>query len=727
MNLLRMLLLGLILTTPSFAQQESGASLSIRFLSDTNRFHVGEIIPVELSFKTLIPDAYEFSNRNYDRSGRLNIERFHVTPLGRDPLEAYYSNGAFIGGGLSSSATLSAEPQVVREELNEWVALDQPGHYSLSITSGRVARLASPRNEPVELQSNSIEFDVVAADPAWQQQTFSTSVAALNSEASTPEEKRTAIRVLRFLDTPASVHELVRLMGSASPNGDWDFIGGLAGSRHQDLVVRELTNQLRAPDIAITADYLYILAKLRFLHEHAPPPPYPKDPQQRPAWEERQKTRNDELSALQDSLYEETAALVSSKLGAARAATVQTLLERSNQRPGIVSTTELPGAEVAAAFQNLPPDQQWNMLLNFWERLKVPVMLEPLKKVVQQPDMTHQMLRDVALRRLYDLNPAEATPVFLEEMRHPHIDGGYSTVKGGTLGLLPNESLPEFDEMFATRLEQKETRTRDLDAQLLGRYATKAILPRVKSAYEAFLHGSSCVASDGLFLYFLRVDPDYGVKHMSDEGVDLCMEHAPAAVAKMNRFSEVEPGLIAWLNGPDLNRARSAAETLATYGGSDTQKVLWDRLKRFHAQWLARQDELTYRANMKRDANEASGFQFGLVEAIGKAQAWLLTNEQLTDLENLTLGQERDNVKQWHWSSPVNLQVNFFGDQMQASIGQYSVQSIEATRSKLSQYPKGTKFSLSIFGSPNQMNSTLDAINDMAGQYGLQIDRPPAN
>jgi hypothetical protein len=145
-------------------------------------------------------------------------------------------------------------------------------------------------------------------------------------------------------------------------------------------------------------------------------------------------------------------------------------------------------------------------------------------------------------------------------MRHSHIDGGYSTVRGETLGLLPNESLPQFDEVFATRLAQKETRTRDLDAQLVGRYATKSILPRVKVAYDSFLHDSSCAVSDGLFLYFLRVDPDYGVKRMTDEGVDLCMVHALAGIAKMNRFSEIEPRLMAWLNAPDLSRARSAAD-----------------------------------------------------------------------------------------------------------------------------------------------------------------------
>jgi hypothetical protein len=52
--------------------------------------------------------------RNYDRSGRLNIEAFHVTPPGRDPLERYYSTGAFMGGGLGGARELSSDPQVMR-------------------------------------------------------------------------------------------------------------------------------------------------------------------------------------------------------------------------------------------------------------------------------------------------------------------------------------------------------------------------------------------------------------------------------------------------------------------------------------------------------------------------------------------------------------------------------------------------------------------------------------
>jgi hypothetical protein len=351
-------------------------------------------------------------------------------------------------------------------------------------------------------------------------------------------------------------------------------------------------------------------------------------------------------------------------------------------------------------------------------------MAAPLKKLVEQPDLKHQLLRDVALRCLYELDPAEAAPIFMQEIMHPHLDNGMFTVKGETLGLLPNEILPQFDQMLSDRLEQKESRTSDLDAQLVGRYSTKAILTKVKSRYETSAGQWDCVTEDGFVVYFLRVDPDYGVQRLA-VGPTLCMTKSLPAVVKMQRWSEVEPGIMARLNGPDLNWARQAAETLAKYGSPRAENALWDRLRRFHAQWAARGNELAPRSGNPSDANEAMDFQFGLVEAIGRAQAWLLDNEQITDLENLTLGQERDNVKSWHWISPVDLNISFFGERVQATINsQYTAADLTSLQSKLAQYPRGTKFRLNAFGSPQRMAPVLAVINDIAAEHGFRVDSP---
>ena len=74
--------------------------------------------------------------------------------------------------------------------------------------------------------------------------TLGAAVATLNMGSSTEAEKTAALRVLRFLDTPASVHELVFRLGTRGDRSGWNEISGLAGSRYQNLVVQELERQV---------------------------------------------------------------------------------------------------------------------------------------------------------------------------------------------------------------------------------------------------------------------------------------------------------------------------------------------------------------------------------------------------------------------------------------------------------------------------------------------------
>jgi len=713
----------LVLATGLFAQEENDVSLTIRFAGGTSRFRVGEIIPLEISFRAPTPGEYDIEMRSYDRSGRLNMEQFHVTPPGRDPLERYFSDGAWMMGGLGGPRELSSDPQIFREDLNEWVALNQPGHYTLHVSSNRVSRRGQGKSEPIEVKSNSLEFDVVAADKTWQQQTLVSAKTTLRVESNTREERNDALRTLRFLDSPESVKELVRLLGT-DPESTSNSVLGLAGSCHQSLVVKELEGQMNAPEIGLTTSYLYILAKLKFQQENESLPPYPKtDKEEQKTWNERRQARDKRLTELQNEIYDRASGLMPDKQDMAKAQTVQAILLRpARDGSHFRLPASLSGEGVALAFANLPPDQQFNLLQASWNRLRVFEMAAPLKRLAQQPDINNPLLRDLALRHLYELDPKEATPVILEEMRHPHVQDGRFTVTADTLGLLQNETLPEFDDILADRLEQKESNTRGLDAQLLGRYATKAILPRVKRIFASAPRWD-CLTEDGFFVYLLRADPDYGVKLLAQAG-GFCMSKSLAAIANMGRWGEIEPALIARLNGSDLWNARNAAEALATYGSPQAEKAMWDRLRKFYAQWEERRDELVMRPGMKRDANEAAGFQFGLVEALGGAQSWLLTDEQITELENLTLGGEKDNVKYWHWSSPVQVIVNRSGQQMMITFtGRYLVKDVAALKNKLAQYPNGTSFKVRFLGPEEEKGAVLSAINEIATERHFDIDQ----
>ena len=230
-------IMGIVMMGPPVArgQQDSAATLRIQFASAGSVFQTGEIIPVDLLFSVEGGGTYQMSTRNYDRSGRLNIEQFHVDPPGRDPLHDHY-NGAvqgFIGGGASSTdKLLSPDPEAIHVDLNEWVAPDKPGHYSLYVTSGRVSRRDGAKFENVALRSNTLEFDVAEASPAWQAQTLGAAAATLHNAGSTPDEKRAAAHPLRFLETPDAVRELARQLGIPGDESRWDFVAGILGSRH---------------------------------------------------------------------------------------------------------------------------------------------------------------------------------------------------------------------------------------------------------------------------------------------------------------------------------------------------------------------------------------------------------------------------------------------------------------------------------------------------------------
>jgi hypothetical protein len=712
------------------AQQDSAVTLSIRILDHAPSFRVGEVIPLELVFSASGPESYEIGMRNYDRSGRLDIEQFHVTPTGRDPLKDYYERGPIMLGGLSATPrVLNDAPQTRRNDLNEWIALDNPGHYKLYVTSGRVIRRAASKAEPVELRSNALEFDVIAADASWQQQTIGAAISIVDDPSSSLEERRSALRNLRFLNSAASVPELVRQLGKLPDGQRWDCVAGLWSSPERSLVVRTLEQHMSDPDIALNQEYVWALTSLKFHADHGAPSPYPKDdPQQQQIWQDRAQSEQAELLALHQKLLGRTATLAPSKTGSAKAETVRTLLQEGPaNRDGGKLAAALPEEDLAAAFVALSPEQQYGMISTFGNWLKVQAMVEPLKRLLQQ-QIPQQLQRDEALRLLYEVSPDEGTPRILEEIRRPHVYNGMLTVRPETLSLLPNETLPQFDDLLARRLEQEESHTFDLDAQLVGRYATASILERVKAVYAVSAGEWSCDAEDGFVLYFLRVEPDYGVKRIA-ASPGSCLSHSLSAVIRMNRWREIEPAIIKNLNDRDLDLARDAAETLAKYSGPQAEAAMWKRLRNFHDQWAEREQDLAYRPKMSREANQAKDFQFGLVEALGRAQGWVITDQQVTELENLTLGEERQNVKQWHWNSPLELTITGLSDvHFHVDINhQYASGDVASLRKKLAQFPAGTSFRLTNtnLGSPAQLEPVMRAIYDTAAEHGLTIQSQP--
>ena len=239
------------------------------------------------------------------------------------------------------------------------------------------------------------------------------------------------------------------------------------------------------------------------------------------------------------------------------------LLRPARDSSDVKPLSGLPEAEIVSAFVALTPRQQSDLLQIFWERLKTPGMTHALEAVLEQPNRGDTMLRGLAIQRLFELDPSAARPYILAEIGRPQVNGG---VLANALTLLPDETLPEFDEMLATRLEAKESSTIWVDARLVGRYSTAEILPRVKAVYEKKAGRWACDIEDALVGYFLRVAADYGLDRVRAKG-GMCMTESLKAVVATGRWPGVEPAVIARLNDAETNAARDAAETLARYAG----------------------------------------------------------------------------------------------------------------------------------------------------------------
>ena len=190
------------------------ATLMVTTEGQRSTYQIGERIPIDLSFTGPGNKQFEITRSSYDRSGRMAYEQFDVEPNSgwSDPLALYFgSQRSFMGGGLSSLGILSPTPTVMHLNLNEWIRFDQPGSYTVVVTSHRVgdsldANRTISHPSDLLLKSNPIHLKIVPANNTWQR----AKLAAIIDELSThpaaagiqSPAREAAVADLRYLGTP---------------------------------------------------------------------------------------------------------------------------------------------------------------------------------------------------------------------------------------------------------------------------------------------------------------------------------------------------------------------------------------------------------------------------------------------------------------------------------------------------------------------------------------------
>ncbi len=165
---------------------------------------------------------------SYDRSGRLNEEKFAIEPTSGwdDPLDFYFhSYQGFIGGGLRGFNVLSAKPATIQLKVNEWIRFREPGRYRVTVISGRVSQSRSPMGtEGVSVISNQLTLAIVPATQEWQESTLKAALdfldhanQARDAKPAHSDPRQQAVKTLLYLGTASAAREMAhRLTGMDS-------------------------------------------------------------------------------------------------------------------------------------------------------------------------------------------------------------------------------------------------------------------------------------------------------------------------------------------------------------------------------------------------------------------------------------------------------------------------------------------------------------------------------
>ncbi len=673
------------------AENPDGVSLTVTIENGRRRFAMGEVIRLQLSFSSRIPDTYRLEPRSYDRSGRLDLDLPTVTPAAGavDPLEDYFGAGVFgfIGGGLSTPPEfLGPESMSASLVLNEHLRFERPGRYRLFVVSRRVR--PADRYAVLPVVSNVIDLELVEADPSVQQRQIAAAMAVLRADGD-----RTALdaacSVLRFQGTAGAVEAILdhypRAVTSCQSAISFGLMGVPAPLREH--AVREMMLRLRDPHYPVRRQFLRDLAFLTYLTQH---PDYAVSTGTPPA---TYVDRRNAYQEIRDRCVEDLAGAVAAKEGRALAISAVTLVanirSESVERDAEVLRTRLPGV-----FGLLSEEEQRELLENYWRAVRHPDFLPVLREILDRPagdSGREEPLRDAALRRLHELAPAEGRQRILQEIR-----SGTSTMDAATLGVLPDTTLPELDQELMTQVELSATPY--LASRLLLRYASAAVLPRVLRWLRPRLDNVACPPHDALLAYLLRVSPD--------EGLDLirtalsrrtrCFQSVLKRVADLHGGSELTALAVEALEDPDTDVVRDAAETLRDYGTAAAKDALWRQLTHWHEEALGRDDRPSESVRWNQQWWVGWRLQTVLALALAEGHGWRLELEELNRVRDLAHDAVKAELKRHIEQVMQEPRISVTRDPLDGlefSVDPYrSGGSFERLQQKLLQYPAGTVF-----------------------------------
>ena len=669
-------------------------------------FHLGERIPLLMSFTGPQDGSYSMGMRAYDRSGRLTLDSFTVEPAAgaRDPLAKYFAFNSGMMGGAGGNVVLAQTPVIRSESLNEWIRFDEPGVYLVTVISHRAGKTKAGHfgfGTDYKLESNHLQLRIIDSTPEWQKATLD----RVERELSKPwhegmdysPERQQAMEDLRYLASPAAIDVLTaNLRDDRQEYSPAAFFGIVALKASQrEATLKHMGLLLADPTFPISLSFLEAMAQLQMRDV---PVPAAYDKRKSDAYQA-------ELRPMQQSCWDQAAASLSHKSGTAQIETARTLLSQAQIQP-----TPAVAAEIArvldGAFSELPSDVQANLLIDQWDTIRSHDLLPTLRKLATVTAGNEAQagvvefsffggLRADALRRWYELELEAAKREAIRQIgsESPLLDAS-------EVDFLPPMALPQYEGIWTKAFaESQDSMRSDRLGSLLIHFGTGASSLKMVSLATAEGNGS-CNAQVDALAYVVRFDPEAARPILtqaalhSDRGT-LCYGAPLNSLSKYWQSPVLLEAAVAALGNPNANVVDDALMYIRKFGDVTARQPVLDR----YLQWSKRGQDAGKSEPQLAEGDKAPQQErelgSNLAHTLLASQGWVADGKLIQTALQHCVGQPMCTEVQDLTNAA--LEVSAYRDPSGATyrIGEVEMASQELFEARLDMYPKGTSFTVS--------------------------------
>ena len=520
---------------------------------------------------------------------------------------------------------LTSSPRRLEIVLNDSLRFDNPGRYSISVTTTRVKKASKDfSGEVFTMTTNAVSFEL----QEMSEEDEAKEVKRLSDLLSASRDVRageTIAQQLSYLMGDPSTREKVRRFIEGQ-TGSGHFHGGLFIARNRALVLRLVEVAMHDPSVPVTSMMLNAAIRLKILLNYGAsetrvgPPIGLLQPDEDP--------RNREV---REGYLAELAAGLGKRSGNSLTTTATTIFTSMPDKVQSDSAGIREARNVLVQqFETLDPFTQEWLLRVYWDRLRDPILVPSLKKMLTSKGMGEKNMHETALLRLLEMAPDDVRSYVVAEINNPN-----SLLDVETLGKLKDESLPEVDAalMQQIRLFTQSKLNRDLIAlrpktQLLARFATDRIYRELMQLYHEMGANLPRDARPGLLAYFAKHDESEAMPLIEQAVADLKPGEYPQILSDLTAlyYSDAIGKLLKKLmESDDAPMASHAAYLIGIHGSAGDEKILEARLKRWQDQWRTRVAEA--------DAQFQGQIERELIYALIHGKSWKLSAERVRELQ----------------------------------------------------------------------------------------------